>query len=364
MIIGIEVSHANKEQRTGVENVCLALTQELKKQIPSATEVILYSNKPLGRELSGIPINWQAKILYWPFKKMWSQVRLSFELLFHPPDIFFAPGQLIPFFCPKKTIAIIHDSAFLFYPEAYNFWGRQYLKWMNKRIIKKSWKIITSSEFNKDEIKKYYGDKAAEKVVVIPFAYDSQKFKIITEDKKEILEKYKITKSYIISIGRLEKKKNTVNIIKAFNILKKYQDIQLVLIGNPGVGYDEVEGEIQKSPYKNDIIRPGWVGGDDVPYLLNKAQVFVFPSLYEGFGLPVLEAMACGCPVVAGDLPSLHEVGGEAALYADSNSAVDIAEKISEVITGEKRVKIVSEGLEHVQDFSWEYTVKKIISLF
>ncbi len=387
MFIAIEAAHANKLQRTGVENVCFALIQELKKQIPLDARVILYSNESLRGEychssdirrgnpgvLDNLPPNWEAKILRWPFRKLWSQIRLSWEFLRHPPDVFFAPGQLIPFFCPAKTVVIIHDSAFLAYPEAYNFLGRQYLKWMNKRIIKKAWKIITSSEFNKAEIKKYYGEAAGDKVAVIPFAYDSERFRILNIEIlniKRILEKYSITKPFIMSIGRLEKKKNTINIIRAFNIIKSLNNniqysifnIQLLLIGNPGVGYDEIEAEIQKSQYKNDIIHPGWVDSEDISHLLNQASVFVFPSLYEGFGLPVLEAMACGCPVVCSDIPALREVGGEAALYADPASAEDIAAQIGAALNEEKRIEMIKRGLERVKNFSWGKTAAGVLA--
>ncbi len=377
MLIGIEAAHANKEKRTGVENVCFALIQELKKQIPSSVRVILYSNARLRGELGELPDNWREKILSWPFKKLWSQLRLSWELLFHPPDIFFAPGQLVPFFCPKKTISIIHDSAFLVYPEAYNFWGRQYLKWMNKRVVKKSWKIITSSEFNKCEIRKYYGERAAEKTVVVPFAYDHSKYKQLDFGQNGLCLMQEATNNihglFIMSVGRLEKKKNTVNIVRAFNWLKStnnsqhpVRDLQLLLVGHPGVGYTEVAEEIDKSPYKQDIILLGWVGSGTVPYLLNKAKAFIFPSLYEGFGLPVLEAMACGCPVIASDIPALREVGGEAAIYyQNAEDAASLAKNIIEILRDDAlRKNKIQAGLERVQSFVWVKTAKKIMDLF
>ena len=138
MILGIEASHANKKNRTGVEEYSWQIIQQLKKQIPSDMRVILYSQEPLVGELAVLPKNWEVKILSWPFGKGWSQVRLSLEFLLEPPDVFFAPGQLVPFACPKNTIVTVHDSAFLFEPKSYWWASRWYLKLMNCLIVKKA----------------------------------------------------------------------------------------------------------------------------------------------------------------------------------------------------------------------------------
>ena len=200
MVIGIEATHANKKRRTGVEQVCFNVIQALKKNIPSNIEVVLYSNEPLRGELGILPPNWSVKILSWPLPKGWSQIRLSLEFLFHPSDIFLAPGQLVPFICPRKTISIVHDSAFKVFPSAYGFLSRIYLDLMNKLLVKKSSLIITPSKFSKDELIKFY-DFNQDKIKVIPWGYEQDKFKIL-ESKKDILEKYGISKPYIISLGR------------------------------------------------------------------------------------------------------------------------------------------------------------------
>jgi len=370
MLIGIEATHANKAQRTGVENYCWHIIQGLKKQIPSSVRVVLYSNKPLLGELGVLPENWEVKILRWPFKKLWSQIMLSLELLFHPPDIFFAPAQLIPLFSRvKKTVVTIHDSAFLVFPKAYNFCGRQYLKWMNKMIVKKSSLIITPSEFSKQELLKQYchSRECGNPVVVIPEAYDNRIFRIIeilkqVQDDKSILKKYNLSKPFVMSLGRLEEKKNTAGIIKAFEILKKDQknnELKLLLAGSPRVGFEKVKQALDSSEFKADILTPGWISEENAVSLFNLASVFVFPSFYEGFGLPVLEAMACGCPVVASAGNSLKEVGGESVLYVDPGNANDIAAAINKLLHDENlRAEKIKSGLERVKNFSWEKAAK------
>ncbi|MFA5061890.1 MAG: glycosyltransferase family 1 protein [Patescibacteria group bacterium] len=347
MIIGIEAAHANKPQRTGVENYCWHVIQELKKQIPSTARVVLYSNTPLQGELGVLPPNWEAKILRWPLEKLWSQIRLSWELWRNPPDVFFAPGQLIPWVCPAKIVATIHDSAFLAFPSAYNFLGRIYLKWMNRLIVKKAVVILTPSQFSKNELKKYYKINE-EKIKVTPLGYDSNVFKSLGIPREPM----------IMSLGRLEEKKNTIGIVKSFNILKKtHPDLKLILVGAPRVGYEKIKQEIEASPYKSDIILPGWINEQEIVGLLNKASVFLIPSLYEGFGLPVLEAMACGAPVVASAGNSLAEVGGGAVLYADPQNINEIAGAVDKLLADHNlREEKIKAGLERVKNFSWEKT--------
>lgn len=354
MIIGIDASHANKANRTGVEEYCFQMIEEFKKIIPPDVRVILFSPTPLLSEFSALPSNWEIKILSWPLKKLWSQLRLSVELEKHPVDIYFSPGQLLPFFAPKNSVVMIHDSAFEAFPRAYRFWGRQYLKLMNRLIVKKAKLILTSTKFNKSELLKYYGKIFEEqknlfdKIKVIPLAYDNKKFNIETPPAKNLFGKY------ILSIGRLEEKKNTKMIVEAFELLKsKFLDLKLVLIGRPGAGYEDIKKAIESSEYRKDILEVGYV--EDAAGMLKNAKVFVFPSIYEGFGIPVLESMAIGVPAVVSDIEALHEVGGDALVYADNTQ--DMADKIFRLMAeNEFRKRQVERGLETVKKFTWHNT--------
>lgn len=356
MIIGIDASHANKIKRTGVEEYCFQIIQEFKKVTPSNFRVILFSPTPLVSELADLPINWEIKILRWPFKKMWSQFCLAFELWRHPVDIYFSPGQLLPFFSPCNSVVTVHDSAFEAFPAVYNFWGRQYLKWMNRLIVKKSKLILTSTQFNKSELLKYYSclfenqKSLFKKIKVVPLAYDNKKFNLKTADTKNLFGKY------ILSVGRLEEKKNTQVIVEAFGLLKtKILDLKLILVGRPGVGYSTIREVIDKSDYKKDILEMGFM--DDVVGILKNAQVFIFPSWYEGFGIPVLEAMAVGVPVVSSDIEALREVGGEALVY--ETGAQDLADQVLKLMSdSEFRQKHVRLGLDLVKGYSWGKTAK------
>ncbi len=360
MTIGIEANHANKEQRTGVENYCWYVIKNLKKQIPSDARVILYTQEPLLPELlSEMPKNWEVKILKWPFKKLWSQFRLSFELFKNKPDVFFAPGQLIPFFCPTKTVVTVHDSAFMLFPKAYRFFGRQYLKWMNKRIARVANKILTPSQFSKDEFIKLY-KFPEQNVIVTPLGYNQDIYFDYTKNYlKPDLSFLHTNKPFIFYVGRLEEKKNTLALIHAFEKVKKDYDIALVLAGKPGCGYEKISIAIENSVYKNDIVLPGWLSDKQISECFNQAEIFVFPSFYEGFGLPLLEAMACNCPILASKGHSLEEVGNDAVEYFDPQNKNELVDKLI-ILLGDKNKRdfLRQKGLERVQNYSWEKTAE------
>lgn len=355
MKITIDATAAAKEQRTGVEESCLQIIEALKKVVSREDKVVLCVKNRPGGDLVKLPPNWRIKVLHWPFSKLWSQLRLSFYFLFHFPDVFFAPSQLVPLLSPRRIVTIVHDSAFLVYPNFYNFLGCQYLKWMNKRVVKNSARIITATEFNKRELEHFYGQKVSDKTVVVPLAG-----KPIKKNNYFDPRKLGITKHYILYIGRLESKKNTAQLVKIYSLVREKYDAQLVLCGKPGVGYDEVRTQIDLSPYKDEIFELGYLEEKEFTGLLKHAAVFVFPSLYEGFGLPILEAMACGVPVVCSGIDALREIGGSGALYADPDTR-EFADHIIKIGTDpEEHKKMRSAGRARAAEFTWEKTATGI----
>ncbi len=350
MLIGIDASRANDDKKTGVGWYAWHTIQEFKKIIPDNVRVVLYSREPLKGELAVLPENWESKVLKWWPGRLWTHVRLSWEMLFHSPDVLFIPAHVFPIIHPKKTVMALHDIAAIKFPEAYNWFEKWYTLWSGRVALKKLWKIITISQFTKDELKKEFGVSNLEKVKITYLGYNKE-YGEVSENINEVLKKYSITKPYLLSIGRLETKKNTVRMIKAFEGLRlKAYDLRLILVGSKGFGYDEVEQEINKSSYKNDIITPGWVDNDDLPALMQGAEVFVFPSLYEGFGIPVLEAFASGTPVVASRGGASEEIGGSVCEYVDPMNTDSIVKGIEKAMRGDN----VEKGKERVKNFSWE----------
>lgn len=365
MIIGIDASRANREKKTGVNWYAYHLIQELKRIVPSHIEIVLYTDKSLVGELAKLPENWTEKVLGWPPKRFWTQIRLSLEMLLNPPDILFVPAHVFPIIHPRRTLMTVHDIAATKFPESYNWFERWYSVWSARFAVKRLWKVVVPSQTVKEDVlENSRGDKTqlSGKIFAVPHGYDKI-YRIIEEksELKKVLDKYGVSKPYIMTIGRLEEKKNTGRIVKAFDITKKaFGNLQLLLIGKPGHGYEGVRAAINSSPNKEDIVTPGWVDEKDVPYLMNAAEAFVFPSLYEGFGIPILEAMACSTPVIAGSGSSLEEVGKNACVFVSPRNVNQIAKQIDRVLGSEKmKNRLKHAGLERAKDFSWAKCARK-----
>lgn len=369
MVIGIDASRANNAQKTGVEWYAFFLIQELKKIIPDDVKVVLYSERPLEGELANLPKNWSSKVLSWPPKRFWTQIRMSFEMLFHSPDILFIPAHVFPLIHPKKTVMTVHDVAAFRFPKSYSRFEQWYSLWSAKYALKKLWKVIVPSEFTKKELEDLT-QKENHNVHVVYHGFDPKiQEKKSPEEIQTILEKYKIQKPFFLTIGRVEEKKNTARIIRAFDIFKSrsahIENFQLVCVGKPGYGYEKVQDTINSSPNKKDIRELGYVEQSDLSILLQETVALVFPSLYEGFGIPVLEAFAARIPVISSSTTSTKEIAGDAALLVHPEFVEDIADDL-ELLTQENLVRqtLIGKGFYRVQNFSWKKCAEKTLEIF
>lgn len=372
MIIGVDASRANKLYKTGTEWYSYHSIQELKKIADPEDQFILYSRESLAGGLEILPKNWQSKVLRWPPQKLWTQIRLSLEMFFHPPEMLFVPAHVIPFFYPKKVLTTCHDVGFLRLPELYSKIELAYHRFALRTTCRHAQKIIAVSEFTKKELMELTGI-SPERVAVVYNGYDRNRYKVIEGQTavERVLKKYNLSKPYILYIGRLEFKKNTPGLVQAFGILKKSSQfralsskLKLVLAGQPGFGFEKVTEAIVENDLHDEVILPGWVDEEDLPLLINGADLFIFPSFYEGFGIPVLEAMACGTPVVASDIESIRETANEAVYFVDPWKPENIAAGIARVLSDESlREELKIRGLAQVEKFSWEKCAKETLAV-
>lgn len=355
MIVGVDASKLTESQRTGIGNTVVPIISELKK-IDSKNRYILYSRKPLPKEFLGN--NFTESII--PFFKFWHLVKLPLALLKEKPDAFLEISNELPFFAPKKSICVLHDFAYKYFPECYSPTERVIQNRTAKRAVNKAKKIIVSSVANKKDLIKFY-NCPEDKIAVIPFGLGNSSKNV------EAVEEVKIINSpFFLSVGRFEKRKNTLNIIKAFNKFKNEtkSSSKLVLVGKPGYGFREINKEINNSPFKSDIIKLGFVSDGNLNYLYAKALALVYPSLYEGYGFPILEAMKQGIPVLTSNVPTIKEVANDAAIYVNPTNVEEIWEAMLKLYKeANLRASLITKGKENIKRFSWEKTAKQIMDL-
>ncbi|OGH80130.1 MAG: hypothetical protein A3C10_03065 [Candidatus Magasanikbacteria bacterium RIFCSPHIGHO2_02_FULL_48_18] len=379
MILGIDASRANHDQKTGVEWYAFFLIEEMKKLTGAYPNlrVVLYADQPLRGSLARMPQHWTQKVLSWPPRRLWTQFRLSWEMLLHPPDVLFIPAHVFPIIHPKKTVMTVHDVAAFRFPKAYSWFERWYSIWSASYAARRLWKVIVPSFFSKKELLALLtaGNRPdavydSERIMVIPHGYDPAYGAPVSPAAIDATrKKFGIGGPFLLAIGRLEYKKNTAILIHAFENIKqrggeRVQNLALVLAGKPGVGYETIASIREASPYRKDIIETGWISNLDARCLMKVADVFVFPSLYEGFGMPVLEAFASGTPAVVSKGNSLEEVGGSAALYADPTDLKQVEEALFRLVTDSHlREEYAQKGLSRVRKFSWRSSAEKTVDV-
>lgn len=358
--IGLEATRANKRFRTGTEWYAWHLLQQFKK-LDQTNKFIVYYNKPLAGELQLAPGNFYFKRLSWPFRKFWTHLRLGTELLLHPVDKFFA-SNAVPILSRGEITVTIHDLGFLRQPELYHPLERIYQKLAHRLAIIKAKKIVTISEATKKDILRYF-PQAKDKIKIIPLGFDQENFKVLDQEAKhDFQDKMELPNHYLLYVGRLETKKNIQNLIRAYK--KTNHQWPLVLAGRAGnFGYQEIVSLAQDPEIKNNVILLGYVNQRNYEKLIASAEAFIFPSKFEGFGIPLLEAMASGTPIVCSNLPVLKEVAREAALFFDPYNVEDMKDKLNQIMANPHlRQILVYKGLARCKLFSWEKCARETLA--
>lgn len=335
MTIGINGNEANVAHRVGVGQYAFELLNHFPKK-----DIIVYLQNP--------PMADMPKFNYDVFgpKKLWTLIGLQKEILLYRPDVLFTPTHYAPLILPMPSVISIMDLAYEKFPQYFKAKDLYQLKYWTRLSAMQARKIITISENSKKDIVKIYHIPEQKIVVTYP-GYDKDRFN--TQVKKST--KYG---EYLLFLGTLQPRKNIERLIQAFKLLKT--DCKLVIVGM----IDEGRGGWMNENIKGEknIVLTGYLPDNEIPGLYAGAKAFVLPSLYEGFGIPAIEAMACGAPVCVSKVSSLPEICGDAAIYIEDPYSVDsIKDSLEEVIkNGDKKTKI---GLEWVKRYNWEETCLK-----
>ena len=302
--------------------------------------------------------------------------KISFFLNYPPLNLFIDQEPDVSFFTnysvypvkSNKKILTIYDLSFIYFPQHIASRNLYFLKKTVKRSIKKANKIITISNAIKKEIIKEFNVNDRDIEIISP-AVDLDFFKPCKEDSiLKVKEKFKIKGSYFLFTSTLEPRKNITGILKAYTALPKQikKDYSLVLAGGKGWQDKELLEGIKKSKEEgNNIIQIGYVPEKDLPVLYSGASIFLYPSFYEGFGIPILEAMACGVPVVTSNISSMPEVAGDSAVLVNPHNADEIKDAIIRLIQDRSlREELVRKGFLQAKKFSWEVSASRLLRVF
>ncbi len=308
---------------------------------------------------------------------LWHRLRLPLwaELFTGAVDIFHSPDFVLPPVRHARTMLTVHDLSFMRYPQCADANLRAYLNQVVPRSVRRADLVLADSQSTKDDLAELLGVEPKKIEVVYPGV--EERFRPIEDQTllKEVRERYNLPPRFILGLGTLQPRKNFTRLIEAFasgqvgkyasEQVDKWASLHLVIAGGKGWLYEDIFATVERLGLEEKVLFPGFVADADLPALYNLAELFVFPSLYEGFGLPPLEAMACGRPVVTSNASSLPEVMGEAGLMVEATDVEGLAEAMQRVLEDDAlREGMIARGLEQASKFTWEQAAAKLLSLY
>ena len=310
-------------------------------------------SKDLPRETNSF------KYIVFKSKKLWTMLGLSKKIYKDKNnlDVFFSPTHYLPLFSVVPSVVSIFDLSYLKYPELFKKKDLYQLKIWGRYSIKRAKAVITISESSKNAIIEEY-KLASDKVHVV---YPGIKELINNREinMTNLQKKYGIKKNFILFVGTIQPRKNIARMVEA---ISQIPELELIVVGKKGWQYEGILDSPRKFGVENRVKFLEFVPDEELSELYKNAICFVLPSLYEGFGLPILEAMKYGCPVVTSNTSSLPEAGGDAALYFDPEDSSDIAEKIKKLLSDDKlREDMIEKGYKQAKKFSWEKAAKETL---
>lgn len=336
--------------------------------LSSETDFTLYHKGQFNPVLAPPRISNYAEVSL-SFPWAWMQTRFALELFLRRPEKLFLPIQAAPVFLPRgvEVTATIHDLAFRRFPETFPRQDLWKLNFMLETAVKRADKLIAVSESTKRDLLEFFPDIPESRIRVIHHGFGGEFFGTRLSDTvlSETLNTFHLQLgTYILYVGALQPRKNLVRLIRAFEQVKKTTpDMKLVLAGEEAWLSQEIIETWEMSPVRDDIVLPGRVSFETLRVLYQGARMLAFPSLYEGFGLPILEAFASGVPVLTANNSSLTEVAGDAALYCQAESVGDIVEKLELLWKDETlRADLVQKGNKRLEQFSWDKCATETLS--
>ncbi len=396
MVIGFDGSRAFAKDKTGTENYSFQLLKSLSK-IDQTNTYIIFLRPGVNIKASEWPSNFQFKVLEYP--RLWTQVGLSLETFKTALDVLFIPAHTLPIIRKPglKTVITVHDLGAEYLPHMHQLKQRLYLSWMTQRQLKTATKIIAVSNATKEDIVKRAGI-SPKNIEVIYEGVNKEVFKSVKTDVQDsILSKYDLEKGkYFLFVGTIQPRKNLARLIEAFAKFSTRGDSEegpgavpatlnsgesedgrrdtgeagpgvgntkLILVGGKGWLSDDIYQLPKQLGIEDRVKFLGRVDDQDLVGLYSGATALTFPSLFEGFGLPILEAFACKCPVLTSNTSSMPEVVGNSAILIDPYDIDSISNGLKRVQGTGVREQLITKGLKQLQKFDWDKAAKETLTV-
>lgn len=376
MRIGIDcrtILNPERGEKAGIGHYTYYLVKHLLK-VDKKNEYVLYFDYtyPEPREFLNVP---NVTVRHFPFSRYkrylpfgYAHILITAELKRDRLDVFHAPANIIPYGYKRPSVVTVHDLAIYKHPEWFPE-GQDF----SKRVLvpsslQRARKIIAVSQSTRQDVKKIFGVPEA-KIKVVYEGLSKEK-RVTTQGRVAVQNRYKLAPNYVFTVGVLEPRKNLPGLIKAFDAIvnsnwKKWKDWQLVIAGAKGWKYDDTMRAIKDAKCGSCIRYIGYVSHEEKVALMSGASVFAFPSLWEGFGLPVLEAMGMGVPVLSSDVSAIPEVAQGAALLINPKKPTEIQAGLKELMTSpDRRQELAELGKVRAQSFSWTEVARETLKIY
>jgi glycosyltransferase involved in cell wall biosynthesis len=355
--LAIDASRALVTPRTGTEWYSLEIVTAL-AALHTRPALRLYVRQ--GQDPALLPLGATVRPISMP--RLWTHVGLSLATARERPEALFIPAHVVPAHHPRATVVTIHDLGYRVEPQAHPRRSRLLLDLSTRWSVRSARRVIAVSRQTRDDLMRIYGT-AKEKIAVVQSGVNGERFHPLNAaDVDARLTAAGIERPYLLFMSTVQPRKNLTRLVEAFESLN-HPNMRLVIAGRTGWLADNIERRIAESPHRDRIIRLGYVDDSLAPALYCGAEAFVLPSLYEGFGMGVLEAMACGCPVVSSNVSSLPEVAGDAAVLVDPHDAGVIRDGIVRALQPDNRRHLIQRGFARAATFSWDRTARETLQV-
>jgi glycosyltransferase involved in cell wall biosynthesis len=362
MRIGLD-ARALTKPNTGIGYYTLSLIRHL-LAVDQENEYFLYSNRDYDQSQFGSYPNVRFRPGRFGIGTLWVQIVLPWLMIRDRIDVFHSTQAMAPLLGRVPTVVTVLDLIPILFPEQHDRQSNLAAK-LYSLVFNRAKKLIAISDSTKNDLVKVMGIKA-DKIKTIYLAADRNIFRP-HDDLAQIRLKYSLSKPFILSVGVISPRKNIQRLIEAYAALDRSlrRQYELVIVGKKGWQYEDIFNTIDRLALGDSVRYLGPVEPADLPLLYSSAQIFAYPSLYEGFGLPVLEAMACGTPVITSNVSSLPEVAGDAALYIDPTKTGELTRALDRLLTDNgMQTEMRAKGFAQAKMFSWERCAKETLAVY